>query len=293
MKKFVLGSVALAAMLATPAMAADMPIKAPPPLPVCYDWSGFYLGGHAGYLSGDTSWVFTDEFEPNQSVFRAGHTISPELDQFFGGFHGGIQWQFGCSPWGNFVFGVEGAWSVTDDHRERLDDPRLFTTAGLGARFAAWTLMDDFGTAGVRLGWAWDTWLFTISGGWAGANIRTGLVVTEAGTELPLGRSIAQDTHHHTGWYVGAAVEKMVAKGPFVDFILGFEYQYISLDVERHCEVVTTAHCFLGTTAQANLVDLDRDRKDVDAEIHTFRARLTIKTPGFGFLPLVGKAPLP
>jgi opacity protein-like surface antigen len=292
MKKFVLGSVALAAMLATPAMAADMPIKAPPPLPVCYDWSGFYLGGHAGYLFGDTSWAFRDEFEEFPR-----RTLGLELEQFFGGFHGGIQWQFGCSPWGNFVFGVEGAWSVTDDHRVRVNDPRFFTEGLVDARFAAWTLMDDFSTAGVRLGWAWDTWLFTVSGGWAGANIRTGLVVidTDNPVLLPLGRSIAQDTHLHSGWYVGAAVEKMVAKGPFVDFIIGFEYQFISLDVEPHCEVVNApAHCNLGLTAmQLPDADLQRDRKDVDAEIHTFRARLTIKTPGFGFLPVVGKAPVP
>jgi outer membrane immunogenic protein len=45
MKKFLLGSVGLAAMLAGPAMAADMPIKAPPPPPVAYyDWSGAYIG---------------------------------------------------------------------------------------------------------------------------------------------------------------------------------------------------------------------------------------------------------
>ena len=49
MKKFLLGSVGLAAMLAGPAMAADMPIKAPPPPPVAYyDWSGAYIGFNAG-----------------------------------------------------------------------------------------------------------------------------------------------------------------------------------------------------------------------------------------------------
>jgi len=35
------------------AFAADLssvlPTKAPPLVPVAYDWSGFYLGGHVGY----------------------------------------------------------------------------------------------------------------------------------------------------------------------------------------------------------------------------------------------------
>src|SRR5258707_5465120 len=47
MKKFLLGSVALAAMIAGPAMAADMPLKAPPPV-VVYSWTGCYVGGHVG-----------------------------------------------------------------------------------------------------------------------------------------------------------------------------------------------------------------------------------------------------
>ena len=56
MKKFLLGSVGLAAMLAGPAIAADMPIKAPPPPPVAYyDWSGAYIGFNAGGIWNETN----------------------------------------------------------------------------------------------------------------------------------------------------------------------------------------------------------------------------------------------
>src|SRR5262245_38629937 len=48
MKKFLLGSVGLAAMLAGPAMAADMRVAPPPPPVVYYDWSGAYVGGNIG-----------------------------------------------------------------------------------------------------------------------------------------------------------------------------------------------------------------------------------------------------
>ena len=34
-------------MLANPALAADMAVKAPP-LKTVYDWTGFYIGGHVG-----------------------------------------------------------------------------------------------------------------------------------------------------------------------------------------------------------------------------------------------------
>jgi opacity protein-like surface antigen len=48
MKKFLLGSVGLAAMLAGPAMAADMPINSTLLAVAYYDWSGAYIGFNAG-----------------------------------------------------------------------------------------------------------------------------------------------------------------------------------------------------------------------------------------------------
>ncbi|HEX5515989.1 MAG TPA: porin family protein, partial [Pseudolabrys sp.] len=38
------------------ASAADMPVKAPraPAPPPVYNWTGFYVGGHVGYLWGRT-----------------------------------------------------------------------------------------------------------------------------------------------------------------------------------------------------------------------------------------------
>jgi outer membrane immunogenic protein len=43
----VFGSIALLALVTAPAMAADLPLKAPPP-PV-YSWTGLYVGGNVGY----------------------------------------------------------------------------------------------------------------------------------------------------------------------------------------------------------------------------------------------------
>src|SRR5207247_2684925 len=48
MNKLLIGSVALAAIAAGPAMAADMPLKAPPPMVSYYDWTGVYLGASIG-----------------------------------------------------------------------------------------------------------------------------------------------------------------------------------------------------------------------------------------------------
>ena len=61
MKKFLLatvGSVALLGM-AVPALAADMAVKAPPPapLPVIYDWSGFYIGANGARSRAIVAWI--------------------------------------------------------------------------------------------------------------------------------------------------------------------------------------------------------------------------------------------
>src|SRR5262245_2074330 len=51
MKKLLLASITLAAQIASPAAAADLPVKtyAPPPAPAIYSWwTGCYLGGNVG-----------------------------------------------------------------------------------------------------------------------------------------------------------------------------------------------------------------------------------------------------
>ena len=56
--------------LGSPAMAADMPLKAPHLRPA-FDWSGFYIGGHTGYGRGSSSATLTDPqpFTTTSSVF--------------------------------------------------------------------------------------------------------------------------------------------------------------------------------------------------------------------------------
>ena len=53
MKKFLLGTVALAALASAPALAADLPAraytKAPPMIAPVYDWTGFYVGINGGW----------------------------------------------------------------------------------------------------------------------------------------------------------------------------------------------------------------------------------------------------
>jgi hypothetical protein len=44
----VLATAAFAAIVASPVSAADMAVKAPPPIVEVWNWTGFYIGGNAG-----------------------------------------------------------------------------------------------------------------------------------------------------------------------------------------------------------------------------------------------------
>ena len=82
----------------------------------------------------------------------------------------------------------------------------------------------------------------------------------------------------------------MIHKGALVDVILGVEYQHWEVDSERALTCGTVSATNLGC---GPLLPSFRDY-DLGASGDLVRARLTIKTQGWGFWgpPAVGKAPV-
>jgi opacity protein-like surface antigen len=119
MKKLLLASGALAALIvAGPAMAADRGVMrgpAPAYAPPVSDWTGFYLGGHAGYGWGhhpfnETLFGNIGGGSGNTSLTIPGVVLTDINPKgFVGGFHFGYNQQ-----WGNWVGGVELDISGTD-----------------------------------------------------------------------------------------------------------------------------------------------------------------------------------
>src|ERR1700727_2608143 len=54
--------------LANPAGAADLPLKAPAPDAAVFSWTGFYVGSHFGYATGNANWTATDASAANPAV---------------------------------------------------------------------------------------------------------------------------------------------------------------------------------------------------------------------------------
>jgi len=164
-------------MVSSGAMAADMsrPVyKAPPAgaLPVSYDWTGFYVGGHVGYGWAQKDW--RDAF---------GLNASSNADGFLGGGQVGFNYQIG-----QFVLGVEGDGSWTGIKGG---------TTALGANID--NNVDWTSTLTGRAGIAFDRWLVYGKGGvaWAGDRF-TSNRYTPGPVEV---------TDTRIGWTVGAGVE--------------------------------------------------------------------------------------
>jgi hypothetical protein len=83
----------------------------------------------------------------------------------------------------------------------------------------------------------------------------------------------------NSGWYAGGGFDYMVHKGSLVDVILGVEYQ--------HYDVGTTTNAFCLNPGCAPPSGGDYS---LGAKGDLVRARLTIKTQGYGFL-WAGPAP--
>ncbi len=198
MKKFVVAAAVAAFGFVGYASAADMPMKAvyPAPVPV-FDWSGFYIGGAAGWQSSNI-----DLSNPTGSL-----TYSPNHDSFALGAFAGYQHQIG-----QFVLGVEGG------YMSGFDDVSLGTTPSISIFFPGGTgtaqaKLKDIWSVGGRVGWAMGRWMPYLTGGYASGrfefNARDSSTTEQASAT-------------NGGGYIGGGVDWAV----WNNWILGLEYRH-------------------------------------------------------------------
>lgn len=174
MNKLLVRTLAIAALSASPAIAADMPVKAPPRLAIesTFSWTGFYVGAHVGYGWGEIIESTAVELKPNGIL---------------AGFQAGYNYQF--AP--NWVLGIEADWSFTG-----MDDVHVLTVGVV-------TITTDnelkyFGTLRGRLGYSADRLLIYATGGVARGYL--------SGSTTFLGTTF-NDNNWHWGWAAGGGFE--------------------------------------------------------------------------------------
>ena len=163
MKKIVIAAAALimGSMSASAADLAARPYtKAPPAVVAAYDWSGFYVGLHAGYVSSDPRFDFATLGHYN---LAAGDSFGYGVSGFMGGGHAGYNWQTG----NNFVLGLEGSISYTDLNRGGVISP-FFPLSDTFHTKQEW-----IATVTPRLGVTSGPVLFYVKGGVAFTELRT------------------------------------------------------------------------------------------------------------------------
>jgi len=225
MKKLVLGTVALSAVgLANAAFAADLPVKAPPIVPIIYNWTSCYIGGNAGWKWGR----FNESVETqggiaviaNQRVipFPAGHIDLDHLTTSSGAFGG----QIGCR-WENaehWVFGFEGDFDWTDLHGTVINGLNSFPFIN-GDSFDNRARWESSGR--ITLGRAFDRWLVYGTGGIAFSRVDMSanfIPVTLGGVPFP--GSSGSDSKTLVGGTVGLGTAYMINK----NWEIGAEYRY-------------------------------------------------------------------
>jgi len=152
------GIIALAvSAFTTSAIAADMPVKAPPPAPApVYLWTGCYVGVNIGWAQ--VSAHFTDRFDGDDD----GRLSS---SGFVGGGQIGCDYQFAQ----NWVFGIQGMFDGADISRNRLSILDPF--------FTFHSRVNSFGTITARLGYlVTPQFLFYAKGGWGTVHHRISVV---------------------------------------------------------------------------------------------------------------------
>ncbi len=204
MKKLLLAGVAFTALIAGPAMAADLPVRAPvyraPPAPVVilYNWTGCYIGGHVGGLWAKKDWTLTT---PGDVAFGA-PLGSHDANSWLGGVQAGCNYQFA----GGWVVGIQGDYAWTDAKGSHVDlvDPTVTDN----------TRIRSLASVTGRVGYAWDRFLGYVKGGGAWEkDDYTGIV---AGTVF----DTASETR--SGWTIGIGGEYA-----FTNNLTGFiEYNY-------------------------------------------------------------------
>jgi outer membrane immunogenic protein len=174
MKKFLLLSSAIVA--AGPALAADLPVKAPPiAAAVPYTWTGCHVGGHVGGAWDRTTYSDPGTLAPpifggapilTQNFANPGQSFSANSQgAFLGGVQAGCDYEF-ASHW---VIGIGGDASWTNLN-SLTDDPFFGGKNNAPVRFSART--DEIATLTGRVGYAWDRVLVYGKGGAAYARDR-------------------------------------------------------------------------------------------------------------------------
>ena len=222
----VAGAAAAVAMSVCSAAAADLP-PAPAPVPTApvayapaaiYNWTGFYIGAHAGGDFGNSSW--SDPFTGASNTFSS--------TGFLGGAQLGANYQLNM-----LVLGVEGDFSWTNLKGSGTDSLGDSINTGVN-----WT-----STVTGRIGAAFDRFLIYGKGGVAFAQDASSFTDSFANS--------ANTTFMRTGWTAGAGLEYGITR----NWSAKIEYDYLNFGSQA-LNFTTPTTPLYGSNANLNIQEV-------------------------------------
>lgn len=206
-------TITLAALVAGPAMGADMPIKAPLPAVAAYSWTGFYMGGNVGgdwqrasfnsnligcFVLGCSTGLNHIGFDP--AIVAAG-TGSNTKAGFTGGGQIGYNWQIN-----SLVLGVEA------DINAISGKPAIAAASAVSVNTGTFTLgntanADWLATIRGRVGFAADRFLIYVTGGAAFTNVRFSQTFSDACCTSSTPLTTFTNSTRKTGYAAGGGLE--------------------------------------------------------------------------------------
>lgn len=261
MKRLLLSSTALTAVLiAVPALAADLPVKAPqlapPPAPLVYNWTGFYVGLNAGGAWGSSdpstsaSCVSLGTLGPyftcaDAARVTAAGTGSMSGSAFTGGGQLGYNWQSNSA-----VFGAELDFDSFHVRASRQGGGIYSGFAGANPA-GPFTVVNSVSTdwlftARARVGWAINQLLAYATGGLALTDLHGTNTYVDTTVNNP--NAIWNTSATKLGWTVGGGLEWALNQ----NWSVKAEYLYVNFGS-------ITANAVVGIPAYANAISTSTD----------------------------------
>ena len=284
LKVQLLTSAAVVALVAAgPALAADLPLKTPLPVVAAWNWSGFYIGGHAGYGWGRDSFTnLNDPFFSGKFPSIASTGFDPK--GYLGGLHAGANWQSR-----SIVAGLEADLSVTNikgssSSTTTFLDPFGSTNIGSVANSGAFDLL---GSGRARLGYLITPNILLYGTGglaWTRFVRNTGETVTLSSQFIQpaVGRALSTSTPTwQFGWVAGLGAETRL-----------FDTNWLARLEYLHYDFGNTGSAFA-----SSFQGVVSSRSSGDLTVDVVRAGLSYKFDpdrfGLGFTGAAGPAPGP
>jgi len=228
----VLATAAITIAAASSAFAADMApryTKAPPPVVPVYNWTGFYIGGNAGYSWGRSSTDVSYHNNANNALLATA-TGAFDMNGWVAGGQIGYNWQ--RDRW---VLGVEADGQATGQKGRALftcagpicsaGNTAIFPLTGAPVNVALENKLDWFATFRGRAGYTFaPTVLGYVTGGLAVGGVSSSGVITGFNGVVASAAPFSAD-NTQVGWTVGAGLEASLG-GNWTGKI---EYLYLDL----------------------------------------------------------------